>query len=169
MTRTFLTYILAYCRLEGAAERDIFHHLWKNQAGIKTRIGVFATWTRTHVGSGIPSEDQVWRCWGAALVNNSSGRGKHLYIFDCDGDMEAIDFQAVRPRNIFIGAQQNLLEAVKKKFSLQSLWYLGCNECPNRSLASTGKWATSIANTPDASFHQDDPRFKGFKQVMRLA
>ena len=158
--------------IDGPTDRDIFDRIWRDSDNAQTRIGVFVTWPYTQVNCGIPWAEQEWHCWGAALVNNPvtmenpRGYGKHLYIWDCFGDMTF--GPSTRPRRILMGAQRTLLEMVHEKYRLDGLWYFGGDDRLRRCLNHTAKWALSIAGAPDASFHPHDSRFRLFKRVSKL-
>ena len=49
------------------------------------KAGLFATWTKTWVGKK-PEEWEDWHAWGAVLCGSAQGRGKHLVIWDPDGE-----------------------------------------------------------------------------------
>ncbi|KAI4276277.1 MAG: hypothetical protein LQ337_002595 [Flavoplaca oasis] len=156
--------------LDGPEDRDIFDCWWRAITDAHTRIGVFATWPECQVGCGIPWAEQEWHCWAAVLVNNPStqenprGYGKHLYIWDCLGNMD-FDPITTRPRGPLLGAQQTLVKKVSQRYRLDSLWYFGGKDQLRQCLRHTAKWAISIAEAQDSPFRKADPRFSAFKRI----
>lgn len=121
--------------LVGAHDRGFFRDLWATSGRVHTRTGIFATWSETPISTDIPWTDQKGHFWGAALVNDPSNQGKHLFIWNSNGrrdwDLEA------RPRDVLIGAQQTLLSMVRAEFALRSLWYSGHEESRGDCLKRT--------------------------------
>ena len=60
--------------------RDCYDDLRKDALGSKNRLALLATWTRSWVGR--PWKEDPWHCWGAAMLDNPTGYGKHLVIFN---------------------------------------------------------------------------------------
>ncbi|KAI4227419.1 MAG: hypothetical protein L6R36_002440 [Xanthoria steineri] len=153
--------------LVGAHDRGFFRDLWATSGRVHTRTGVFATWSETPISTNVPWADQKGHFWGAALVNDPSNLGKHLFIWDSNGrgdwDPEA------RPRDVLIGAQQTLLSIVRAEFLLCSLWYSGHEESRGDCLKRTADWVFSVASEPDLPCRPNDPRFEQFKQIHKLA
>ncbi|KAL8855323.1 MAG: hypothetical protein Q9178_008022 [Gyalolechia marmorata] len=146
-------------QLDGAKDRDYLYQFWKASTSVNTRIELFATWTEKKIGTTTAWVDQEWHCWGAALVNNGSGYGKHLYIWDCDGCMDWDD--DVRARSILMGARWTLIQQFKKwKVAIHSISFHG------KCLRNTATWALSLAAQPDSLFSHTDPRFRGFRQIL---
>jgi hypothetical protein len=100
--------------------------------------------------------------WGAAVVKDTSGQGKHLYIWDCDADM-AQDFDSLRPRDFMLGTQVKLIQVAKQKGRIDGVWYGGGEAAgQDRCVELTGRWMKRMAATADDPFSEQDERFTGF-------
>jgi len=53
--------------------------------GARHKAGLFATLTKTWIGKK-PEEWEDWHAWGAVLCGCAQGKGKHLMIWDPDGE-----------------------------------------------------------------------------------
>lgn len=158
--------------------RDIFSSLWKGKKSSDgssslqphTWIGLFSTWCWSWVGV---AQEQDWHVWGAAVISNGQrGRhsGKHLLIWDCDAEPTAMEGQ--RPQQALLGAQSQLFEALRKDYSIYTLW-VGGGELEgrptfgqNKCVSWTKKWVKQIAHFPDRPICGiNDCRLRGFVQL----
>ena len=157
----------AHQGMEGTSARDPYEALWYNKPrDVKTCVGVFVTAQASPAGNRIKWESSTWHAWGAALVNNEEGTGKHLYIWDCDGYRQISP--ETRPRDVLLGAQRSLLELAERRFDIQSFWFCGESEYRGECVKSTANWCASIANAADSGYSPNDHRFTDFTRIDRL-
>ena len=151
----------------GAANLEIYTRFWKAPTTAYTRIAFFSTWNSTWVGDR-HWDQRFWHAWGAALVKNSVGHSMHLYIWDCDTNMDQ-DFRVLRPQDFIIGTQIQLIRIAKKYRRIDRIWYRGNPDQAgqDRYIEFTGWWIQQLAQQPDAPFDLNDRRFEGFQRILR--
>jgi hypothetical protein len=82
--------------------------------GARHKAGLFATWTKTWVGKK-PEEWEDWHAWGTVLCGSAQGRGKHLVIWDPDGE----ELPAGQLRSTpLMGMQRRLIQPRQKYYNL---------------------------------------------------
>ncbi|KAL8968764.1 MAG: hypothetical protein Q9183_002310 [Haloplaca sp. 2 TL-2023] len=150
-------------QIDSPNARDFWGAWEKAAAGEAfTKIGVFVTWGRTPVQDPAPSMDQVWHCWGAALVKNGAGQqGKNLYIWDNAGGSGFKPDE--RARALLIGAQKSMMDRLPHKPA--TLWLSRGDDTKSRCVAETLEWALTLAAQADAPYSPQDPRFSGFERL----
>jgi hypothetical protein len=150
----------------GADMLDTYQQFWKAQTTANTRLALFSTWNATWVGDS-QWDTRYWHAWAAALVKNPSGKGKHLYIWDCDADM-AQDFDGLRPQDFMLGTQVKLIQLAREKGRIDGLWYGGGESAgQDRCVELTGCWIERMATAVDDPFSKQDERFAGFRLISR--
>jgi hypothetical protein len=109
--------------------------------GTRHKAGLFATWTKTWVGKK-PEEWEDWYAWGTVLCGSAQGRGKHLVIWDPDG--EALPAGQLRSTHL-MGMQRRLVQFCQKDYNLVSVRIGGSgNTGQSRCLELTVAWLRSI-------------------------
>lgn len=153
--------------LPDTAERDCYDSL-RTAASSSNRLALFETWTKSWVGNPDWRTDP-WHCWGAAILKNPTGYGKHLIIFDCEADMNQ-DFSVVRPRSFMLPTQLSFIKSARDYSRVDSVWYgnAGITPIPLHDVLHTVEWIESFASHLEPMFQgPSDPRFAGFAQVQR--
>ena len=150
--------------VEDPEGRDCYNSLSKHAPKSKNRLMLFATWTKSWVGR--PWKEDSWHCWGAAMLDNSTGYGKHLVIFDSEADMSQ-DFTVVRPKEVMLCTQTSFIKWARGKHRLDSLWFgnAGITPTPFDCVRHTVEWIESFAPVLERKFQIGDSRLAGFARI----
>ena len=151
--------------IDDVNERDYYDCLRRTAPRFSNRLALFATWTQSWVGR--KWEDDDWRCWGAAMLDEPIGYGKHLVLFDCDADMDQ-DFTKLRPKLFMLPTQKQFIDWADKCYDIRSVWYgnAGSNPKPRQCVLNTAIWIESFSPRLEPKFQgPEDPRLVGFAKI----
>ncbi|OJD32320.1 uncharacterized protein BKCO1_3900098 [Diplodia corticola] len=148
-----------------ANEMSTFAEFWKGKKhGKRTWLGLFTTIVESTVAANW--WDQVWHCWGVAVITGSKGRGKHLLIYDCD---PVPDAASKRRRDVLLGYQQRLVAFAEAQATLLGVWYntddSGTGQ--NRCVTHTCEWIKRMVMSGDRPLEDDDERIQNYIRLDR--
>lgn len=153
--------------MDDMRERDYFDDLRKGARRFSNRLALFATCVRGWVARHWENDD--WHCWGAAMLDNEEGYGKHVVIFDCEADMSQ-DFTKVRAKDLMLSAQTQFITWARGKYSIESVWYGNADlkPKPRECVLNTANWIKSFSQQLLPKFQgPDNLRLVGFAEIQR--
>lgn len=92
------------------------------------------------------------------------GRGKQLYIWDCERRF----FDLARPRHRYLmGTQQVLIQQARRQRRVKSIWIGGAYQGPDLCVRSTAGWVKAAAESlpNDGYSDHNQPIMEGFARV----
>lgn len=102
------------------------------------------------------------------MLDNPTGRGKHLIVYDCEATMDQ-DFTQLRARSFMLPTQVKFIEWAKGYYRIQSIWYGNAAITPpepNRCVHHTVTWIHAFASQLEAEYSgPEDHRLDGFALV----
>lgn len=126
-----------------AMDRDVVSVFWRKRRGKpkNVRLAVFNTITD-------PMRD-MWHAWGMAVIEDPSGRGQHILIYDCDGFEHHVHF----PHSL-LESQRCMIETIPKRISVQTIW-ISCDLSKakrDRCYQNTMDWIGAMVTLGDGRF-----------------
>ncbi|KUL81592.1 hypothetical protein ZTR_10500 [Talaromyces verruculosus] len=126
-----------------AMDRDVVSVFWRKRRGEpkNVRLAVFNTITD-------PMRD-MWHAWGIAVIEDPSGRGQHMLIYDCDGFEHHVHFP-----HFLLDSQRRMIETIPKRISVQTIW-ISCDLSKakrDRCYQNTMDWIEAMVTLGDGKF-----------------
>jgi len=152
---------------------DTFTEFWSrsNTPNARGRNGISLFLTHCQSRTAKPDwKGDWWHCWGITLLKKLNGNGKVLIIYDCDTD-ESRNFDALRPKELLLQTQCQLIDIARKNGKLDSVWIGNAGLKPQkkwRCIFHTAQWIQQSIPKLDEPFQgPEDDRITGFHHIKR--